>query len=171
MMTTTDDGLVASPPQGRWAWGLSIAAVVVLADVATKQWSVARLDDHPVSWFGGAVRFTHGRNSGAAFGMGTSMTPLLTVVATLAALALAVALLRSRSRPAVVLLGLFLGGVVGNLVDRLLRSPGPMRGHVVDWIDVGAWPTFNLADTSLVIAAAGVILHSILSGTERAPTK
>lgn len=174
MTTMTEDSerSVRGPRNfARPASGLAIASAVVLADLLTKHLAVARFDEHPLSWFGGAVRLTHSRNSGAAFGVGTSLTPLLTGIAVLAVLALVVALLRVTSGRVAILLGLFLGGVAGNLVDRLFRSPGPMRGHVVDWIDVGGWPTFNLADSSLVIAALGVIWYSSTRETERQQTQ
>ena len=55
-------------------------------------------------------------------------------------------------------LGLVLGGAAGNLVDRLLRDPGVLRGHVVDFVSVGWWPVFNVADSCLV---AGVIVIAV----------
>ena len=51
-----------------------------------------------------------------------------------------------------VALGLVLGGALGNLTDRLVRGPG-FRGHVVDFVDVGPWPVFNLADSAIVVGA------------------
>ncbi len=50
-------------------------------------------------------------------------------------------------------LGLVLGGALGNLIDRLFRSPGPLQGHVVDFVSVGWWPVFNVADSSIVCGA------------------
>jgi len=47
-------------------------------------------------------------------------------------------------------LGMILGGALGNLVDRFFRSPGPLRGHVVDFFSVGWWPVFNVADPAVV---------------------
>jgi len=47
-------------------------------------------------------------------------------------------------------LGMILGGAMGNLVDRFFRSPGPLRGHVVDFLSIGWWPVFNVADPSVV---------------------
>jgi signal peptidase II len=57
-----------------------------------------------------------------------------------------------------VTLGLLLGGALGNLVDRLLRSPGPLRGHVVDWIELPHWPVFNIADSAIVIGGCIAVL-------------
>ena len=47
-------------------------------------------------------------------------------------------------------LGMILGGALGNLMDRFFRSPGPLRGHVVDFLSIGWWPVFNVADPAVV---------------------
>jgi signal peptidase II len=54
-------------------------------------------------------------------------------------------------------LGLVLGGTFGNLSDRIFRSPGGLQGPVVDWISLPYWPTFNIADSSIVIGAATIV--------------
>ena len=59
---------------------------------------------------------------------------------------------------------LVLGGALGNLTDRLLRAPGPLRGHVVDFLAMPHWPVFNLADSAIVSAAA---LVALLTATGR----
>lgn len=137
-----------------------VATAVCLLDIATKVWATRQLARYPVSWFGGAVRFTESRNPGAAFGVGGSLTPLLTIIALLAVLALLVIAWRSSSTAVSLTLGLILGGTLGNLVDRLVRDPGPFRGQVVDWIDIGNWPTFNFADSGLVVG--GVVMVILL---------
>jgi signal peptidase II len=55
-------------------------------------------------------------------------------------------------------LGLLLGGALGNLSDRLFRSPGPLRGEVVDWIELPHWPVFNVADSAIVIGGLLAVL-------------
>lgn len=57
-------------------------------------------------------------------------------------------------------LGMILGGAMGNLVDRFFRAPGPLRGHVVDFLSIGWWPVFNVADPAVV---GGAILLVVLS--------
>jgi signal peptidase II len=52
-------------------------------------------------------------------------------------------------------LGLVLGGIFGNLSDRIFREPGGLQGPVVDWISILSWPSFNIADSAVVI---GVLL-------------
>lgn len=70
----------------------------------------------------------------------------------------AVLLARTPSRAAALLLAVVLGGALGNLGDRLLRSPGLGRGPVVDWIHVQGYPaTFNIADVAIRAGAAGAV--------------
>jgi signal peptidase II len=72
-----------------------------------------------------------------------------------------------RSLPWAVCLGLILGGAAGNLVDRIFRSPAPLRGHVVDWISVfdpygRVFPIFNLADSGIVCGGILAVLLALL---------
>jgi signal peptidase II len=60
-----------------------------------------------------------------------------------------------------VVMGLVLGGVFGNLTDRIFREPGFLRGHVIDWIQLPMWPVFNIADTAIVIAASLAVYLSV----------
>ena len=58
-----------------------------------------------------------------------------------------------RSNPWAIALGLALGGIFGNLSDRIFRTPGALQGEVIDWIQIPNWPVFNVADMSVVCAA------------------
>jgi signal peptidase II len=93
------------------------------------------------------------RNPGAAFSMATGMTWLLTLIA--AAVVIGVLRIGRTLRSPLWAIGLggVLGGAFGNLVDRLFRAPGPMQGHVVDFVSVGSFPVFNVADSSIVCGA------------------
>jgi len=120
---------------------------------------VATLSDRaPVRLLGGLLTLRELRNSGAAFSIGTSVT----VVFTLIAVGVIVAILRTarrlRSIPWAITLGLLLGGATGNLGDRLFRSPGFLRGDVVDWIELPHWPVFNVADASIVCGGVLAVL-------------
>ena len=98
-------------------------------------------------------RFTYGTNSGSAFGLFPNQTTLL-IVASLIAIGFLFYFYRTYSPPSMLLrfaIGLQLGGAVGNLADRL------RLGAVVDFIDVGPWPIFNLADSSIVIGMAMLV--------------
>jgi signal peptidase II len=116
---------------------------------------------------GGALYLLETRNAGAAFSVGTGATIVLTVVALIVIAVIVRAARRMRSKAWAVALGLILGGALGNLIDRLFRSPGPGRGHVVDWIslfssDGHIWPVFNLADSSIVCGAITAAIVALL---------
>ncbi len=140
-----------------------IAAVVYLADLGTKTLAVARLvPGEPVQIIGDTVTFTLVRNSGAAFSMATGYTWILTIIA-LAVVATIIRFSRRLGSAAwAVGLGLVLGGALGNLTDRIFREPGPLRGHVVDFVSVGWWPVFNVADSAVVSGAVLLVVLTLL---------
>jgi signal peptidase II len=135
---------------------------VLLADLVSKCIIVATMSDRaPIRLLGGFLTITQTRNPGAAFGIGTGMTVVLAVVAAGVIVVILRTSRRLYSAPWAVVLGLLLGGASGNLVDRLFRSPGWFRGHVVDWIEWPHWPVFNLADSAIVVGGViAVILAS-----------
>ena len=167
-MTTESLSSPAPNPRSHRALLFGVAALVVAADVVTKHVAVTVWADEPVSALDGWVRLTESRNPGAAFGFGTSATPLLAVVAALVVTGVVVFSGRCKTRWQAIVVGLLLGGAAGNLIDRIFRAPGVLRGHVVDWIDIGAWPNFNLADSSLVVACALLFL-TVLVKQDKAP--
>jgi signal peptidase II len=131
-----------------------IALVVLVLDLITKIVVVATIDPgRPVQIIGDTVTLRLVRNSGAAFSFATGYTWVLTIVA--AAVVVGIIRFSGRLRSVwwAVGLGLVLGGALGNLVDRFFRSPGPLRGHVVDFVSVGWWPVFNVADSAVVCGA------------------
>jgi signal peptidase II len=137
----------------------AIALVVVLADQASKAWAVRALTDRePMTVIDGWLQFRLTRNPGAAFSLSTGTTWLFTLIAVIVSIVIVRAARRLASRGWTVALGLLLGGAVGNLIDRLFRSPGPARGHVVDFLEylrfpVMDFPVFNIADSCVVSAA------------------
>jgi signal peptidase II len=126
---------------------------VVVVDQLTKTWAVRELADGPVELFGPEVAFRLSRNSGGAFSLFQGYTPLLAVLAIVLAVVLIRALHRTRDPLVLVALALILGGAIGNLVDRLARSPSFLRGEVVDFVDVSRFPVFNVADSAITIGA------------------
>ena len=127
----------------------------------TKAIAVRELTGHdPVPLIGSFLELRLLRNPGAAFSAGASLTPLISVVALVATVVVVHYARRARHRGWAVALGLLLAGVSGNLVDRLFRSPGPFRGHVVDFLALPNWPVFNVAD--MCIDVAGVLLVVLL---------
>ncbi len=141
---------------------LAVAAAVLAADAISKAIVVAELPRHPVRLLGGLLTLQVMRNSGAAFNIGTSMTIVFTAIAVGVIAFILRTARRLRSLPWAVTLGLLLGGATGNLADRLLRGPAPLRGYVVDWIGLPHWPVFNLADSAIVCGGAIAILLSVL---------
>jgi signal peptidase II len=144
------------------------ALVALTADLVSKVLVVAHIEqtDPGIRLLGGALYLVQARNSGAAFSVGTGATIVLTAISIIVIAIVLRAARRLTSSGWAVALGLVLGGAMGNLVDRLLRSPSPGRGHVVDWISVLAndghvWPIFNLADSAIVTGAVLAVLLSL----------
>jgi len=149
-----NDGVDDTRPR-RAVRGWVVAAIVVgvvVLDQLTKTWAVHDLADGPVELFGD-VAFRLSRNSGGAFSLFQGFTPLLAVLAIVLAVVLIRALRQTQDPLVLVALALILGGAIGNLVDRLVRSPSFLRGEVVDFVDVGRFPVFNLADSAITIGA------------------
>ncbi|WP_243711128.1 signal peptidase II [Actinomadura sp. KC216] len=138
---------------------VAVALTALTADIVSKIIVVATLkDEEPIRLLGGLLTLRETRNSGAAFSIGTGYT----IVFTLIACGVVVAILRTarnlRSVPWAICLGLLLGGAVGNLIDRILREPAPLKGHVVDWIQVPNFPVFNVADSAIVCGGVLAVL-------------
>jgi len=113
----------------------------------------------------GLIRLTHGTNTGSAFGLFTNQTPML-IVASIVAITFLIYFYRTHALPRRLLrvaIGLQLGGAVGNLTDRLLD------GAVVDFIDVGWWPIFNIADSSIMVGLTVLIGVLVLGDVESSP--
>ncbi|WP_298446720.1 signal peptidase II [Gordonia sp. (in: high G+C Gram-positive bacteria)] len=145
----------------------AVAVLVYLADLGTKTLAVRHLDpDEPTRVIGDFFRLTLLRNSGAAFSMATGYTWILTIIA----LAVVITIIRFSRRLGsagwAIGLGLILGGALGNLTDRFFREPGPLRGHVVDFLSFGfswgRWPVFNVADSAVVCGAVLLVALTVL---------
>ncbi|MFF0817062.1 signal peptidase II [Rhodococcus sp. NPDC003318] len=139
-----------------------VAAVVLGLDLATKIAAVHYIEPgNPIRIIGDVVTLKLIRNPGAAFSMATGMTWLLTLVA-IAVVVGVIKIGRTLRSPWWALgLGLVLGGALGNLIDRIFRAPGPLQGHVVDFVSVGWWPVFNVADSGVVCGAILLVLLTL----------
>ncbi len=164
-----NDGSVSANPREpvvlrrRLRMLLAVAAVVLTLDLVTKVLAVRLLvPGQPVSIIGDTVTWTLVRNSGAAFSMATGYTWLLTLVASGVVVGIVWMGRRLVSPWWALGLGMILGGALGNLMDRFFRSPGPLRGHVVDFLSIGWWPVFNVADAAVVSGAILLVLLSVL---------
>ena len=138
------------------------AAAAYVADLATKLAAVRWLESNdPVPLLDGLLTLRLTRNPGAAFSLGAEYTVALSLVA-ITVVAVVVRLSsRLGSGGWAAALGLLLGGACGNLTDRMVREPGPFRGHVVDFLELPHWPVFNLADTAIVAGAALLMVQSL----------
>jgi len=143
------------------------ATTVVFLDQLTKSAVIANLQPRvPYDFLGSVVRLYLTYNNSAAFSMGFGITWIFTLISTLAAMALIWYGLRVRTMGWGVLTGVALGGVAGNLFDRLTRAPGFPSGQVVDFIQIPFnFPIFNLADSAICIAAALVVI-SVARGSK-----
>jgi signal peptidase II len=142
-------------------------AVLVLAfDQLIKYLVVRHLAGRPpVRLIGDFLQFRYATNSGGAFSLLTGAPVFFALMAIVVIGGILYASRHARGLPIAVALGLLLGGAVGNLLDRLLRGDHPLRGEVVDFIKVGPWPLFNLADSCIVIG--GILLALLLGRPER----
>ena len=137
---------------------VATAVVVILLDRLTKIWAEHALGGgERIAILGRFLGLSLVRNPGGAFGVFPGSTLLLFFASVVIAVVIIVWAVRGTAPP--VALGLTLGGGVGNLIDRVLNEPGIMRGRVIDFVDSSVWPTFNLADASIV---CGVVLLVLL---------
>jgi signal peptidase II len=156
--------LGARAPQ--WLGLSAVALSALVADQLTKQLvsSQLALDDevHVV----GPLSIHHVQNSGIAFGLFASATPIVTVLTAIAVGWMLLFFARSGARHSVlpVALGLLIGGSASNLTDRI------RLGHVTDFIDVRFWPAFNLAD-SFIVSGVVVLLVALLAADRRRPKR
>lgn len=155
-----------APPTGtgrRLAVAASVAAVVVLVDQLTKWWAVDRLARGPVHVVG-TLDLELTRNTGSAFSLFQGDTAVLAVVALALLGGLAVLVRRSPSNGRAAVLGLIIGGALGNLVDRVFRGD---HGAVVDFVDLHFWPTFNVADSCIVVGCVLLAVSFLRGGDLR----
>lgn len=156
---------------------VTIATVVFVLDQASKAWITSWLgpaaNRHRVELVEPMLALHYARNSGAAFGLFGDQGVLLAIVA---AVVIAALLITARHHPVDsswlrTAIGLIAGGAAGNLIDRI------RFGYVTDFIDIGRWPTFNVADSAITIGIAIVVVHGFVTspdsqrstGVERTP--
>ncbi|WP_449281487.1 signal peptidase II [Leucobacter sp.] len=146
---------------------LGVAIAVFAADQLVKNWVVATLPEgRTVPVLGEFLQWHFVRNPGAAFSMASGATWIFTILAAVVVVVILWQIRRLRSISWALFLGLLLGGVLGNLTDRLTREPGFPEGHVIDfiltpWMWLGFNPAiYNIADMGIVI---GMVLFVVIS--------
>ena len=159
-----DDLEITAPQLGPRRLGLiaSIAALVLLADQATKRWAIDNLSDGQIVEVVGSLQFNLSYNTGVAFslGSGKGIGPWISVLAVVVVVAVSFGA-TSRVTIGAVASGLISGGALGNLLDRAFRGDdGFLHGAVIDFIDLQWWPIFNIADAAIVVGAGLLVLAS-----------
>jgi signal peptidase II len=138
----------------------AVALAAYTVDQVTKALALRHLADGDVELLGSWFVLHLVRNPGAAFSTGTDYTFALSVLA-IVAVGVVLFLGRRIGSPLwAVTMGLLLAGVAGNLTDRLVRDPSPMRGHVIDMFMLPNWPVFNVADICINVAAGLILLQA-----------
>jgi signal peptidase II len=154
-------------PLTRLAALYGTAALVLAADQLTKYLVVSNLAGRPpVKVVGSFVELRYTTNSGGAFSLLTGAPLFFGVMAIVIIAGIIYTARRAEGLPMVLALGLVLGGALGNLSDRLFRGDAVFDGEVVDFVKVGIWPVFNLADSCVVVG--GVLLVLLFSRADRA---
>jgi len=148
----------------QWLGLLSVAVAAIVADQLTKQLVTSQLALDDEVHVAGPLTIHHVQNSGIAFGLFASATPVVTVLTAIAVGWMLWFFARAGARHPVlpVALGLLIGGSASNFIDRV------RLGHVTDFIDLGFWPAFNLAD-AFIVSGVVILLVALLAADRRKP--
>jgi signal peptidase II len=144
---------IRNPKLSRLIWVLACAWIVIALDQFVKNTLIASLQPGvPVDFLGSLVRLNLVFNDSAAFSIGFGATWIFTILSSVAALVLLWFSFKIETIGWSSMAGVLLGGITGNLIDRLMREPGFAVGHVVDYIQVPFnFPIFNIADMAIFI--------------------
>ena len=142
-----------------------VAAGILALDQLAKYLIVANLEvGEVVPVLGELLQFHFVKNSGAAFSLASGFTWILSIVAVGVIVAIIVFARRIKSTAWAWMLGLLLGGALGNVTDRLFREPSFGMGHVIDFLQIWGFPAiFNIADVA-ICTAMGLFLLLTLRG-------
>jgi len=159
---------------GGLVWALPVAVAIAVVDQLTKRWAVGRLTPGGCELPDSCIDLILGLrlhlvfNTGAAFARGQGFGQMLGVVVSIVTLVLLFVAWRRHDVIGSLLLGAIAGGAIGNLIDRVTRAEdGLLSGAVVDFIDPGWWPVFNVADAAVVCGVLGFIALSWLEGRSK----
>lgn len=143
-----------------------VAVVALILDIVTKIAAVAYLRPaERVPVLGDLLGLYLIRNPGAAFSIGEGATWVFTLLASaVLGFVLIVVVPKLHHGGWAIALGLVVAGIAGNLIDRLTRSPGFARGHVIDFLQLPYWPIFNVADMCVVFGAIGIMVFWLVKG-------
>jgi signal peptidase II len=157
------DSATTSQVRAHPAWLVAAVGAIVAVDQLTKAWAVSALADGPIHVFGDTVKLELARNSGSAFSRFQGYTPVLAILAIVITIFIARAVRHASDRWVIIGLVLVLGGALGNLTDRFARAPGFLHGYVVDFVAVGWWPLFNVADSCVTVGAIVLVVRTMFA--------
>ena len=151
----------------QWTGLTAVAVAALVGDQSTKHLVTANLRPDEGVHVLGPLWIHRVQNSGIAFGLFPSATVLVALATAVAVVWMLAFFARSGARHPVLpaALGLLIGGSVSNLLDRV------RLGHVTDFLDLGWWPAFNLADSFIVIGVAMLVGALLIADRGRAPTR
>lgn len=156
--------------QRRWLVPLLVSTTVLLLDQASKIWIRATLGPQPlreaIPLIGEWSNLIYSRNTGVAFGLFQNMSPLFLVLSsliTLGAIYVYIVYLPNQHAGIQLSMGLIIGGALGNVVDRI------RLGYVVDFIQIGWWPVFNVADSAITVGATILAVYLLFTTEEPPP--
>jgi len=135
-----------------------VAVVLAVLDQMSKAWALRDLADGRVIHVIWTLQFNLTYNRGMAFSRGTGVGPIIGVIGLVVVVMLLLSLRRADNVLTRLATGLIIGGAMGNILDRLFRDSGWMRGAVIDFVDFQWWPVFNVADMAIMIGAATMIV-------------
>jgi signal peptidase II len=150
----------------QWIRALAATAAVIAADQISKAIVVANLDlNRWVTWIDPLLKITHAHNHQGMFSLSFGPQFLYIILPIIAIAFVIYLLLRTQSKFVAVLLGLILGGGLGNLIDRI------RLGYVVDWISMGLrtwrWATYNIADSAIVVSVILLLIWEFFFSKEK----
>jgi signal peptidase II len=159
--------IVLEAQRRRWLVPLIIGFLILISDQLSKRWIVQTLGPSPcgingcqtIPLMGNWMNIIYSRNTGVAFGLFQHMSPVLTIVSLLisiGAVYVYAVYLPNQVWSVQISIGLIVGGAIGNIVDRL------RLGYVIDFIQVGWWPVFNLADSAISVGATILAVYLML---------
>jgi len=147
----------------------AIVVVEVFLDQLTKSWAKSSLDSGRVVKLLPTLELDLAFNSGFSFSTGSDRGQLIGVLVIVIAALLIWQILRETRPDRMLLMGVILGGAIGNLIDRLFRADnGFLSGRVIDFIDVTWYAVFNLADAFVVVGALALVAMEVLNDRQSA---
>ncbi|MFJ2621433.1 signal peptidase II [Glutamicibacter sp. NPDC087344] len=164
-MSESQAGSAASKAKRYTGLGLMIALIAVVLDQGVKLWVENNMElGESIEVIPGFFDIHYILNPGAAFSMGEDFTIVFAILqATVAVIVAYLLFRRVKIRSWAIVLGCLLGGVLGNLIDRIFRDPGLGFGHVVDMFSVTNFAIFNVAD-SFIVCSMIVVAYMLIRG-------